>query len=124
MSRKMFTVKQRKIFSKLENKEVRIYNLKGGLKITLKKPYSLKRDKKKRIIRLLCGEEEIFFFSEGVSPEAIRKHILRHKLDQNKKKGAFMKALEERNALLRQESLKNKENKETFFKKKYTRGWR
>ena len=120
----MFTVKQRKIFSKLENRDVRIYNLKGGLKVALKKPYSLKRDKKKKVIFLFCGKEEIFFFNEGVSPEAIRKHVLRHKLDQNrKKKGGFIKAIEERNALLKKAALENKENKITFFDRDRTGKW-
>ena len=114
-----------KFFSKVENnKKIRIYNFKGGLKIALKMPYSLKRDKKKRIIRLFCGEEEIFFFREGVSSEAIKRHILRHKLDQNKKKGGFMEAIEERNALLKQKRLENKENKITFFDRKSKRNGR
>ncbi len=121
----MFTVKQKRIFSKLENRKVRVYNLKGGLKVALKKPYSLKRDEKKRIIRLFCGEEEIFFFDEGVSPGAIKRHVLRHKLDQNKKKkGRFLKAIEERNALLKKAALENKENKIIFFDRRSKRGGR
>jgi uncharacterized protein YneR len=112
-----------KFFSQVENnKKVRIYNFKGGLKVALRKPYSLKRDKKKKIIRLLCGEEEIFSFNEGVSPGVIKRRILRHKLDQNKKKkGGFIEAIEERNA--KQAALKNKENKITFFNRNHTGRW-
>jgi len=41
-----------------------------------------------------------------------------------KKTGGLMEAIEERNALLKQTALKNKENKETFFKRNYSGKWR
>lgn len=74
------TFKQkRKIFSKLENKKIKIHCLGGGRKISIKKPYFLKRDKKRKIIRIYCGREEISFFGEDVAVVTIERYISGHK---------------------------------------------
>ena len=79
------TFNQRKIFSKLENKKIKIYCLVGGRRISIKKPYSLKRDKKRKIIRIYCGRDEISFFDEDVAVATIERCILDHKLSSQRK---------------------------------------
>ena len=70
---------KRKIFSKLENKKIKIYCLGGGRKISIKRPYSLKRDKKRKIIRIYCGRDKISSFGEDVAVATIERCILDHK---------------------------------------------
>ena len=127
----MFTVRQRKIFSKLENKKIKTYRLKGGREISVREPYSLKRDKKKKIVRIFCGRDEISFFGEDVAVVAIKRYISGHKFSLQreqkekerkkivkpvKKMGGFREAIEERNALLKRKPL---ENKKIFFKRNH-----
>lgn len=81
----MLTVRQKKFFAKLENNRTKIYHLNGGREISIKKPYSLKRDKKKKIVRLFYGKEEVRFFDENVAVATIERCILDHKLSSQRK---------------------------------------
>ena len=75
---------KRKIFSKLENKKIKIYCLGGGRRIPIKRPYSLKRDKKRKIIRIYCGRDEISSFGENVTVATIEGCILDHKFSSQR----------------------------------------
>ena len=83
----MLTIRQRKAFgkSKKNKKKVRVYNLKGGRKISLKEPYSLKRDKKKKIVHLFRDGEEISFFGEDAAVVTIEGYASGDEFDLQRK---------------------------------------
>lgn len=135
----MLEVRQKKCFNRRlcpeEKPKEKIYRLKRGGKVRLRKPYSLR--KRGGFIDLFRGRgrEAIHSFYNGVTAEEIEKYVLGYEADLQRKKkgkkvvrpgkktGGLMEAIEERNALLKQAALKNKENKETFFKRNYSGKW-
>jgi len=87
-------VRQRKAFSKLENRKFRVYKLKGGLKVTLKKPYSLKR--RGKFIDLYRGKKRISYFGEGVAPITIERYALGYEANLQKEEKEKEKEKERR----------------------------
>ncbi len=77
--------KIKKIFSKVENRKFRIYKLKGGGKVKLQKPYSLKQ--KGEFVYVFRGrsKKEISYFCKGVAPITIERFVFGHEANLQKK---------------------------------------
>jgi hypothetical protein len=85
----MITVRQKGCSRKCPDKESkeRIYRLKGGIEVRLRRPYSLRE--KGKIIRLFRAGIEISFFGQGVDPETIENYALGYEANLQRKEKAF-----------------------------------